>query len=96
MGMRVQGGGGNSGRGGKEAQHEWAGSGGQSTSLSAATPRGLLACPVSQRAQGGPGSVELLSVAERDMRLPHRGGAEGVSSAIDRGGGGERVGGTCV
>jgi hypothetical protein len=33
-----------------EAQHELAGSGGQSTSLSAATPRGLVACPVSQRA----------------------------------------------
>ena len=36
--------------GSKEAQHEWARSGGQSTSLSAATPGGLLACPVSQRA----------------------------------------------
>ena len=34
----------------KEAQHEWARSGGQSTSLSAAMPRGLSACPVSQRA----------------------------------------------
>jgi hypothetical protein len=39
------------GRGGnKEAQDEWARSGGQSTSLSAATPRGRLACPVNQRA----------------------------------------------
>jgi hypothetical protein len=34
--------------GNSEAQHEWAGSGGQSTSLLAKTPRGLVACPVSQ------------------------------------------------
>jgi hypothetical protein len=40
------------GRGGgnNEAQHEWARSSGQSTSLSAVIPRGLSACPVSQRA----------------------------------------------
>jgi hypothetical protein len=42
--------------------------------------RGPLACPVSQ---GGSGSVERLPAAERDVRQPHRGGADGVSSASD-------------
>jgi hypothetical protein len=34
--------------------------------------------PVSR--QGGPGSVVMLPAAERDVLLPHRGGADGVSS----------------
>ena len=38
------------GEGGEEAQLEWAMSGGQSTSHSAATPSGLWSCPISQRA----------------------------------------------
>ena len=35
--------------------------------------------------QGGPGSVELLPAAERDVRQPHRGGADGVSSGLGDG-----------
>jgi len=35
--------------------------------------------------QGGPGSVGMLPVAERDMRQPHRGGADGVSSGLGDG-----------
>ena len=31
---------------------------------------------------GSPGSVGLLPVAERDVRLPHRGGSDGVSYAL--------------
>jgi hypothetical protein len=33
--------------------------------------------------QGGSGSVGLLPAAERDVRPPHRGGSDGVSSALD-------------
>jgi hypothetical protein len=33
--------------------------------------------------QGGSCSVELLPAAELDVRQPHRGGADGVSSALD-------------
>ena len=35
--------------------------------------------------QGGPGSVGMLPAAERDMRQPHRGGADGVSSVLGDG-----------
>jgi hypothetical protein len=35
--------------------------------------------------QGVPGSVGMLPAAERDVRLPHRGGADGVSSGLDDG-----------
>jgi hypothetical protein len=61
-----------------EAQHEWARSGGQRTSLSTATPRGPWACPVSRRAVSEVPAAWGCCRQMSEMRQPHHGGADGA------------------